>query len=69
MLAIANELDPPPQGSTATKKWEVFSLGLRGLKQMGSGILANILSMSSLRKALLEPSADTPMVLCTDERG
>jgi hypothetical protein len=68
MEAMAKELEPPPQGSTATKKWSVFSLGLRGLWMMRSGMRRNIDSMSSLLNALLEPSAETPIVLRTQQR-
>jgi hypothetical protein len=42
MEATAKELEPPPQGSTATKKWSVFSLGLRGLWTMRSGMRRNL---------------------------
>ena len=60
MVAIEKAEAPPPEGSTATKKCCVLTLGLRTSYGIGGHLRAIISSTSLAMKAFSEPSAEMP---------
>lgn len=60
MVAIEKAEAPPPEGSTATKKCCVLTLGLRTSYGIGGHLRAIISSTSLAMNAFSEPSAEMP---------
>lgn len=58
--AIEKALAPPPLGSTATKRCDVFNSGVRGLYWIDGATRLIMFATPSAWKAFSEPSAEMP---------